>query len=239
MRAYTESIPVDSSEVSKLFVLTVEPDIVERDNVSVLLFLHGMGEAGSSLGELPLVAVHQTPPFLALLGCFPETVVVAPQAPPIPSKDDWNWRDYVIGLADFLAERYAGRRIAATGFSRGGLGVLQLGSARPGLIQRWAAVDPQPTRDEEETSFILRSSAFRACGWLRYGLYRYRQGWENFSARLLTELPAENRDTAELSHVEMAIEAYRGSSLSPQPHKKNLYGFLEVKFGGGELDPSS
>jgi pimeloyl-ACP methyl ester carboxylesterase len=231
MRAYTESIPVDSPEVSKLLVLTVEPDVAERDDLSVLLFLHGMGETGSSLGELPLVAVHQTPPFLAMLGCFPETLVVAPQAPPVPSREHWNWRDYAIGLAEFLADRYAGRRIVATGFSRGGLGVLQLASASPDLVQGWAAVDPQPTRDEEETSLILRSPGFRAGGWLRYGLYRYRQGWEKFSSRLLAELPTENCDTAELSHVEMAVEAYRGSSLSAQPHKKNIYEFLELKFG--------
>jgi pimeloyl-ACP methyl ester carboxylesterase len=227
MRAYTISIPSAGSE---LFALVVEPDMDEHESTPVLLFLHGMGEAGASLGELPLVAVHQTPPFLALLGCFPEAIVVAPQAPPIPSRENWNWRGHVHGLAKFLADRYTGRRIVATGFSRGGLGVLQLVSAYPDLIQKWAAVDPQPARDEEETSLIVRSPGFRRSGWLRYGIYRRREGWQSFSSRLVGDLPAENCDTAELSHVEIAVEAYRGSTLSADPHKKNMYEFFEVEF---------
>ena len=117
--------------------------------------LHGKGEAGSSLGSLPLVCVHQTAPFQALLGHLPETLVVAPQAPPIPNIDDWNWREYLKPLAEFLADRYAKKRVVATGFSRGGLGVLQLVSAYPDLVQAWAVVDPQPARNQTETNAIL------------------------------------------------------------------------------------
>jgi pimeloyl-ACP methyl ester carboxylesterase len=227
MRAFTVSIP---SAKGALLALVVHSGNEDNRNSPVLLFLHGMGEAGSSLGELPLVAVHQTPPFLAVLGCFPEALVIAPQAPPIPSREAWNWRDHLEGLAAFLADRYAGRRIVATGFSRGGLGVLQLVAADPGLVQKWAAVDPQPARDEEEMSTLLRSPGFEGRGWLRYGDYRHRQGWQEFSSRLLNALPAENCDTADLSHVQMAVEAYRGSPLSAQPNKKSVYDFLGLKF---------
>src|ERR1700730_17646973 len=143
MRARIFAIPVDSAQISQLSALVVEADL-DHDTAPVLLFLHGKGEAGSSLSALPLVCVHQTPPFQAILGRLPGTLVLAPQAPPIPNWDDWNWRDYTTGLARFLSDRYPKRRIVATGFSRGGLGVLQLISAYPDLVKAWGVVDPQP-----------------------------------------------------------------------------------------------
>jgi pimeloyl-ACP methyl ester carboxylesterase len=230
MRAFTIAVPVNSDVVSELHALVVEPDSVEAAS-SILLFLHGKGEAGSSLGSLPLVCVHQTAPFQALLGHLPETLVVAPQAPPIPSIDDWNWREYVNVLADFLADRYANHRVVATGFSRGGLGVLQLVSAYPDLVQAWAAVDPQPARDQKETNAILPSPALSEQGWVRYGFFRDRNdAWKTFSSLLLARLPDQNRDTAELPHAEMAVQAYSGSSLSAGTGKKNLYDFLGLKY---------
>jgi predicted peptidase len=155
MRAHTITIPLSSDGVGELPALVVEPDS-DQTTASILLFLHGKGEAGSSLGALPLVCVYQTRPFQALLGRLPETLVIAPQAPPTPSLDDWNWREYVKALAEFLADRYAKQRVVATGFSRGGLGVLQLVSAYPDLAQAWAVVDPQPACDQAETNAILQ-----------------------------------------------------------------------------------
>ena len=230
MRASTIAVPLSSKAVSELHALVIEPDSVEAAS-SILLFLHGKGEAGSSLGSLPLVCVHQTAPFQALLGHLPETLVVAPQAPPIPTIDDWNWREYVKALAEFLVHRYAKKRVVATGFSRGGLGVLQLVSAYPDLVQAWAAVDPQPGRDQAETNTLLPSPSVTEQGWLRYGFFRDRnEEWKTFSSRLLDRLPDQNRDTAELPHAEMAVQAYRGSSLSADSGKKNLYEFLGLKF---------
>ena len=104
MRASTITIPYRSGAAGQLHALVIEPDSAQA-TYSVLLFLHGKGEAGSSLGSLPTVCVHQTPPFQALLGHLPETLVVAPQAPPIPTIDDWNWREYLEALAEFLAGR--------------------------------------------------------------------------------------------------------------------------------------
>jgi pimeloyl-ACP methyl ester carboxylesterase len=230
MRGRILAIPVGSAEVSKLSALVIEPDL-DQDTAPVLLFLHGKGEAGSSLSGLPLVCVHQTPPFQAIFGRLPGTLVIAPQAPPIPSLDDWNWRDYVMGLAEFLADRYAKRRVVATGFSRGGLGVLQLVSAYPDLVQAWGVVDPQPPRDRAETNAIISSPALAARGWLRYGEYRNRSdAWRTFSSLLCDRLPEENQDTAELPHGQMAVEAYCGAPLTPGGGKKNLYDFLGLKF---------
>jgi pimeloyl-ACP methyl ester carboxylesterase len=230
MRASTIAVPVDSDAVRELHALVIKPDS-DRAISSILLFLHGKGEAGSSLGSLPLSCVHQTPPFQALLGHLPETLVFSPQAPPIPTIDDWNWREYVKALAEFLADRYAKHRIVATGFSRGGLGVLQLVSAYPDLVQAWAAVDPQPARDQKETNAVLPVPALSEQGWVRYGSFRDRNdAWKTFSALLLARLPDQNRDTAELPHAEMAVQAYSGASLSALPGKKNLYDFLGLKF---------
>jgi pimeloyl-ACP methyl ester carboxylesterase len=235
MRASTIAVPVSSDAVSDLHALVIEPNSVRADS-SILLFLHGKGEAGSSLGSLPLVCIHQTAPFQALLGHLPETLVVAPQAPPIPTIDDWNWREYVKPLAEFLTDRYAKKRVVATGFSRGGLGVLQLVSAYPDLVQAWAVVDPQPARDQAETNAILPRHSVTEQGWLRYGLFRDRdEVWKNFSSLLLDRLPNQNRDVAELQHTEMAVQAYGGSSLSAESSKKNLYEFLGLKYEPSRL----
>jgi pimeloyl-ACP methyl ester carboxylesterase len=230
MRASTIAVSLGSNAVNELHALVIEPDSV-RAISSVLLFLHGKGEAGSSLGSLPLVCVHQTPPFQALLGHLPETLVVAPQAPPIPTIDDWNWREYVKALAEFLADRFPKQRVVATGFSRGGLGILQLVSAYPDLVQAWAVVDPQPGRDQAETNALLPSPAVSEHGWVRYGFFRDRNdAWKTFSSLLLDHLPDQNRDTAELPHAEMAVQAYSGSCLTARSGKKNLYEFLGLKF---------
>ncbi|MGA8657080.1 MAG: hypothetical protein WB586_13110 [Chthoniobacterales bacterium] len=230
MRASAITIPVASTRASRLAALIAEPDL-DRETAPVLLFLHGKGEAGSSAGTLPLVCLYQTPPFQAILGRLPGTLVIAPQAPPIPSLDDWNWRDYVMGLAEFLADRFARRRVVATGFSRGGLGVLQLISARPDLVQACGAVDPQPARDREEMNAILASPALDARTWLRYGEFRNRDdAWKSFSSSLINRLPEGNRDTTDLPHAEMAVQAYRGSPLTAGGNKKNLYDFLGLEF---------
>jgi pimeloyl-ACP methyl ester carboxylesterase len=230
MRARTINIPVGSERVSELPALVIEPDSAQASD-SILLFLHGKGEAGSTLSTLPLVCIHQTPPFQALLGRLPQTRVIAPQAPPIPTIDDWNWREYVKALAGFLIDRYPKQRVVATGFSRGGLGVLQLVSAYPDLVRAWALVDPQPARDQAETNAVLPSPAVAQQGWVRYGFFRDRDDrWKTFSSQLLARLPDQNRQTAELPHGEMAAQAYRGSSLNAGTGKSNLYEFLGLKF---------
>jgi len=229
MRASTVTIPVASTEVSELPALEVRPD--SDPDVPVLLFLHGMGEAGSSINELPKVCIHQTPPFQAILGRLPGTVVIAPQAPPVPNIEHWNWREYVNDLANFLAQRYSKRRIVATGFSRGGLGVLQLVSTYPELVQAWAIVDPPPARDQEETSAIFRSPAINANGWVRYGIFRNRDNaWKASSSLLFDRLPEGTCDAVDLPHAEMAVQAYHGNPLSGDGRKKNLYDHLGLKF---------
>jgi pimeloyl-ACP methyl ester carboxylesterase len=230
MRAFIESISGDKT-VRELAALVVEP-ISNLATAPVLLFLHGKGEAGSSPNELPLVCIHQTPPFQAILGYLRGAIVIAPQAPPVPTKDDWNWRDHVRALAEFLlGDRFARRRIVATGFSRGGLGVLQLVSGYPELVDAWAVVDPQPPRDQAETNAILSSQAIGAQGWLRYGDIRNRNNaWRNFSSSLIAKLHHGDGDVTQLEHAELALQAYEGSRLSERPQRRNLYEFLGLEF---------
>jgi pimeloyl-ACP methyl ester carboxylesterase len=215
--------------VAGLPALIIEPETTLAPS-PVLLFLHGKGEAGSSANEIPMVCVHQTPPFQAILGRLPGAIVIAPQAPPLPNKDDWNWAEHVMGLAGFLRmDRFAGCRFVATGFSRGGLGVLQLVSAFPSLVSRWAVVDPQPARNDEEASAILNSPATSDRGWVRYGVSRTRnEAWRKFSSDLAAKIPLENYAVTELSHTEMALAAYGGSALSNS--RNNLYEFLNLEF---------
>ena len=119
--------------------------------------------------------------------------------------------------------------MVATGLAVG-LGILQLVSAYPDLVQAWAAVDPQPGRDRAETNAVLPSPAVSGQGWVRYGSFRDRNdSWKTFSS-LLLDRSDQNRDTAELPHSEMAVEAYCGSALSAGTGKKNLYDFLGLKF---------
>ena len=229
MLARVVTVPVAFAEVKELNALEVESE--SDPDGSVLLFLHGMGEAGSSLNELPKVCIHQTPPFQAILGHLPGTLVIAPQAPPIPNVEDWNWWEYVNDLAGFLTERYKERRIVATGFSRGGLGILQLISTHPELVQAWAVVDPQPARNQAEADLILQNPLLGTKGWVRYGEYRHRnESWKIFSSRLFEYLPKESGDTTDFSHAELAVQAYGGSALSADPAKKNLYDHLGLRF---------
>jgi len=227
MRASIIFIPVVRGV--RLQALVVEPDS-RPATAPVLLFLHGKAEAGSAPNDLPLVCKHQTPPFQAMLGRLPGTLVIAPQALPLPNEDGWNWREYVKALAGFLTGRFGRRRRVATVFSRGGLGVLQLVSAYPDSVEAWAAVDPQPARDAREAEAILMSPALDARGWLRYGNYRKRKTWKTFSALLLEKLPAGQRDCSDLDHVPLALQAYGGSRLSRDARKKNLYDSLGVTY---------
>jgi pimeloyl-ACP methyl ester carboxylesterase len=229
MRARIVTVPVSWGNVKELNALEVESE--SDPDGSVLLFLHGMGEAGSSPNELPKVCIHHTPPFQAILGHLPGTLVIAPQSPPIPSVENWNWQEYVDDLARFLSKRYEKRRILATGFSRGGLGVLQLISAHPDLVQEWAVVDPQPARDQAEADAILQNPLMGPKGWVRYGVFRHRSEiWKSFSSQLFERLPKANGDTTELSHVDLAVEAYYGFALSADAGKKNLYEHLGLEF---------
>lgn len=168
-----------------------------------------------------------------MLGCLRGPLVIAPQAPPLPSKDEWNWRDYVVDIAGFVTAKWAAHRVCATGFSRGGLGVLQLLEARPGFVNRWALVDPQPARDASEMNRILPTQAVGKAGWLRYGAYRKKdQRWKEFSTALAARLPSNNRNSVELKHDEMALKAYSGSALAKAkaPQHVSLYKSLQVKF---------
>lgn len=198
-----------------------------RDGTApVLLFLHGKGEASRYENELPKVLFHLSPPFRAMTGELSSVTVVVPQAPNDP-EDMWNWRDYVAVVGQFVKSAYPGRRIVAAGFSRGGLGVLQLMAAYPGLVSRWALVDPQRAEDSRERQAVAPGLSDRPNGWLRYG----KQLAKNtpFSEYVASILPATHSRFIDLSHAELAQRAFAGDPLEGS---MNLYTSLGLTFRG-------
>lgn len=221
------TVSIEPLSSSGLPALIITPES-NRGDAPVLLFLHGMGEAGSSPSEIPRVCIHQSPPWRAVMGRLPDALVIAPQAPPVPNQETWNWRDHATSVGRFLKETFKGRRLVATGFSRGGLGVLQVLAAYPDLFDRWAIADPQPPHEHEAAAII--AAAAKRPGWLRYGSYRERSSqWTAFAKLLEATVPEPNRDVTSRGHGEVALSAYAGESLSSAP-KQNLYEFLGIQF---------
>jgi hypothetical protein len=192
-------------------------------NAPVLLFLHGRGEASPRLDDLPHVCRHLSPPFQALCGALQGVTVVAPQAPHLPD-ENWSWAAHTPALQRFLAGRFGGRRLLATGFSRGGLGVLQLCRTAPGLIEKWGIVDPQRAGDDEEAALLALPDAAVA-GWLRFGDELVRN--TPFSRRLATVLrPANVGFLQNGRHTALAAGAYQGQALGGA---QTLYQFLGLE----------
>jgi pimeloyl-ACP methyl ester carboxylesterase len=213
-------------------VLIVETHGEESAPKPVVLFLHGKGEAGPDPGDLPKVMLHLSPPFRAITNELRGVTVVTPQAPRRPD-DDWNWREHVAEIGAFLERTYPDRTKVAIGFSRGGLGVVQLTARYPGLLKRWAIVDPQRPADKHEQQAILPRGTQGAECWLRYG----NQLTKNtpFSEFLVQNLPESDAKFLDMQHVELALQAFGGERLGG---KRDLYGFLGLSFvgaGGAQL----
>lgn len=132
------------------------PGIPPSGGWPILLFLHGIGEATNTYSDktgwrtqgLDAVKSHDSPPQLCesraqhagrLLSSF---IVVSPQFPFTPTEDQrkagrrpWRWMDRadtVLSILEVVVARYLGnrRRVFATGFSRGGAGVLAIAAAK-------------------------------------------------------------------------------------------------------------
>ena len=186
----------------------------------VLLFLHGKGEASAERVGLDLVLRHVAPPFQALIGNLRGATTVAPQAPVDPSTNpQWSWAPYIAPLVDYLdGAELANRPLMASGFSRGGKGVLQLLAVLP-HVQKWAVVDPQP--GESIPPERLAENEVDPTGWLAYGT-----GYPAitaFSQELASQLVEGNvRDTA-YGHSELARRTYNGDKLAGTA---SMYNFL-------------
>jgi pimeloyl-ACP methyl ester carboxylesterase len=218
---------------------TVRALVVEskshKSDVPVLLFLHGKGEASTHENHISHVCDHFSPPLQTILGHLEDVTVVAPQAPYDPAEGKepyWNWRGHLNQLETFLSSRFSGGTIHATGFSLGGLGVLQLLCAHPTLITRWAIVDPQPPDAGEQRETILRNSTALSQGWLRYG--RQFPAIEQFSKALAEPMRPQHVAFVDLKHSELAVQAYNGSNLEEKGKKdvtaQSLYEFLELTY---------
>ena len=140
--------------------------------------------------------------------------------------------DHVMSLAGFLGkDRFAGRRLVATGFSRGGLGVLQLVSAFPSS----SGVGLGRCRPATRAGMTRRRPRFQQPGNRRWRLGQIRclrnaktRHGENSVPIWPRKIPHENYAVTELSHPEMALAAYGGSALSDS--RNNLYEFLNLEF---------
>lgn len=194
-------------------------------NDSVLLFLHGRGEASAYENELPKVAFHLSPVFQALTGALQGITVVGPQAPHSP-QDSWNWADYAKIIGEVLVGfKEKGRTILASGFSRGGLGVLQIMHSYPGLVSKWAIIDPQAPQDKKEENNLLSAIESSGKGWLRYGpQYASIREFSKIFETNTTKVTDIN--FVDMGHGELALEAFKGRNLGGQ---MNMYKFLGVK----------
>ncbi len=190
-------------------------------NNSILLFLHGKGEACASINGLPLVCMHWTPPWQAILQRIWRTHVIAPLAPYDPTETpDWSWTPHLTEIESFVNTFAKNRPIYATGFSRGGLGVLDLVQRQRLRLKKWALVDPQPMPKWAG----LKTPGHM--GWLAFGNGHPRI--LNFSMELSKSLDVRNvRRTTGLSHIELARRAYEGDSFGGRGH---LYDFLGIRY---------
>jgi pimeloyl-ACP methyl ester carboxylesterase len=216
----TTIVEIPASVRLRTLVVESSPD----ESSPILLFLHGKGEASVYLNELPKVCFHLSPPFRAETGLLKQVIVVAPQAPHSP-EDVWSWRNYVQAIGDFIKKHFGSRRILATGFSRGGLGVLQFMSANPELVTRWAIVDPQRAEDEAEERALTPSASKRETGWLRFGNGISKN--TPFSKQIAKALPTENSHFIEMQHGDLALAAFDGNPLGGAT---NLYEFLGLDY---------
>jgi hypothetical protein len=211
------TIPTGSQPMQ---VLCIDAPDTKPDS-TVLLFLHGKGEFGPNPDYLPLVLRNMAPGYQAIQERLKNVTVVSPQVP--SGSDGWNWSDFLQPLAQFLTQHYRGRRLVAAGFSRGGRGVLQLNAAVPGLISKWAIVDPQRTDPREEEQLLPKGP--KAPGWLRYG--NGIPANKPFAEKVAGQLNPEHGVFADCGHGELAVKAFSGDKLGGATH---VYEYLEVGF---------
>ncbi len=210
----------------KLRALIVEPARVKR-STPVLLFLHGRGEASEQENELQKVCAHCSPPDQARRDRLKNVIVVAPQAPEDPEKQ-WDWEPYLLKIKEFLRSRFNGHRILATGFSRGGLGVLQFILKFPNRVSRWAIIDPQPHPDGATKLTPEQCTA----GWMRYGnQYAAIKNFGDAFRHRLGDAP----DCRNMLHAPLARAAYGEKNAEVLGGKYSVYGWLGVTHTAGEI----
>ncbi len=230
-----DTVPI--SEQTKMKALIIEPSD-KTTETPVLLFLHGRGEASEN--DISQIDNHESPSVQVRKGYLQNVILVAPQCPenPKPNKD-WNWKVYLKDISSYLEKNFSQSKVFAVGFSRGGLGVLQLLQQSPNLISKWAIIDPQCLdhhqlclKEENATEKRIREEelfkSINSCGWLRYG--KQYSGIKAFSERLSDcrkDVLGKNSHYYDLEHTPLAKAAFNGCKLGGS---ENLYDFLGLTY---------
>lgn len=115
------------------YLIYLPDDYDTKEQVPLLLFLHGAGERGN---DLKLVKKHGPPKLIEEGKKFP-FIVVSPQC---PLNKRWNTSD-LIALLDYIVDKYKvdKNKIYVTGLSMGGNGTWRLAAEIP---ERIAAIIP-------------------------------------------------------------------------------------------------
>ncbi len=124
---------VYKKKVSINYLLYLPKDYEQKEELPLLLFLHGAGERGN---DLNLVKRHGPPKLIKQGKDFP-FVIVSPQCP-----ENTRWQpEVLIALLDEIIDEYKidKNRIYVTGLSMGGNGTWRLASEIP---ERLAAIIP-------------------------------------------------------------------------------------------------
>jgi hypothetical protein len=103
--------------------------------------------------------------------------------------------------------------------------VLQLNAAAPGLISKWAIVDPQRADPEEEERLVPKGP--NAAGWLRHG--KAIEANTPFAEKVRKQLHPHHGVFADFKHGELATKAFGGDKLGGAQH---IYEYLQVSFAG-------
>lgn len=120
------------------YVLYKHPD-ADKEKLPLIVFLHGAGERGSTLEDLPRVQVHGVPKLLKE-GHPLRCVAVSPQCPV-----GKYWATEIPSVLAFIKEMIATYgvdedRVSLTGLSMGGFGTWSAATAEPRLFSCIAPV---------------------------------------------------------------------------------------------------
>lgn len=109
------------------------PNEQPKENIPLIVFLHGAGERGNGTTDLKLINVNALPKYITQGAEYP-AFILCPQCP-----KGFVWNNFVVSLKkliDDISEKYSvdKNKIALTGISMGGYGTWEMGITYPGFF---------------------------------------------------------------------------------------------------------